>query len=148
VYNKVIMMGRLVADPETRTTPSGANVANFRIAVDRQFQNKDGERKADFFTAIAWRTSADFISKYFHKGDMILIEGELQTRQYDDKDGNKRTATEIVVSRASFCGGKKDAKPDVEPQKSNYPDYSKMMGVPTIQSDGQQAFTDDDDLPF
>ena len=105
MYNKVIMIGRLVADPELRTTPNGVNVASLRIAVDRPY-SKGGERKSDFFNAVAWRQNAEFISRYFSKGKLIGIEGSLQTRDYTDKEGNKRTAFEIQVERAFFTESK------------------------------------------
>ena len=88
MYNKVIMMGRIVNDLELRSTPAGASVLSFRIAVDRRFQTKGEDRKSDFFNVVAWRNEAEFISRYFAKGRMILIEGELQNRSYQDKNGN------------------------------------------------------------
>ena len=104
MYNKVIMMGRLCAAPELKTTPQGVNVCSFRIAVDRRFQTKEGEKQSDFFNVVAWRQAGEFVNKYFGKGRMILIEGELQTRQYTDKDGNPSTRYEIVADRVSFTG--------------------------------------------
>ena len=87
MYNKVIMMGRLTRDPELKTTPSGVSVCTFSIAVDRRFQNKGEEKKADFFNIVAWRQNDEFVSRYFKKGSMILDEGALQTRSYTNKDG-------------------------------------------------------------
>lgn len=104
MFNKVIMMGRIVNDPELRTTPQGVSVCSFRIAVDRRFQTKGEEKKSDFFNVVAWRQQAEFVSRYFGKGRMILIEGELNTRQYTDKNGNPATWYEIVADRASFTG--------------------------------------------
>ena len=86
--NKVIMMGRICNDLELKITPSGTNVCSFRIAVDRNYQVKGEEKKTDFFNVVAWRTAAEFVTRYFAKGRMILIEGEMQTRQYTDKNGN------------------------------------------------------------
>lgn len=106
MYNKVIMMGRLVTDPELRTTPQGVNVCSFRIAVDRRFQQKGEEKKSDFFNVVAWRQQAEFVNRYFSKGRMILIEGELTTRNYTDKNGNPSTWYEIVTDRISFTGEK------------------------------------------
>lgn len=106
MYNKVIMMGRLVSDPELRTTPQGVNVCSFRIAVDRRFQQKGEERKSDFFNIVAWRQQAEFVNRYFSKGRMILVEGELTTRNYTDKNGNPSTWYEIVADRISFTGEK------------------------------------------
>ena len=104
MFNKVIMMGRIVNDPELRTTPQGVSVCSFRIAVDRRFQTKGEEKKSDFFNVVIWRQQAEFVSRYFGKGRMILIEGELNTRQYTDKNGNPATWYEIVADRASFTG--------------------------------------------
>ena len=100
MYNKVIMMGRIVNDLELRSTPAGASVLSFRIAVDRRFQTKGEDRKSDFFNVVAWRNEAEFISRYFAKGRMILIEGELQNRSYQDKNGNTAYITEIIVDRS------------------------------------------------
>ena len=106
MYNKVIMMGRIVNDLELRSTPAGASVLSFRIAVDRRFQTKGEDRKSDFFNVVAWRNEAEFISRYFAKGRMILIEGELQNRSYQDKNGNTAYITEIIVDRSTFTGEK------------------------------------------
>lgn len=103
MYNKAILIGRLVADPEMKTTQNGVSVTSFRIAVDRAFAK---ERKADFFSITCWRQQAEFVCKYFAKGKPIGIEGSIQNRDYTDKDGNKRTATEIVADRVFFVGGK------------------------------------------
>lgn len=113
MLNVVALMGRLVYDPELKTTQNGTNVCSFRIAVDRSFTRQGEERKADFIDVTAWRQTAEFVSKYFHKGSMIAIEGSLQTRQYQDKNGNNRTATEVLASQVSFCGGKATEKPAV-----------------------------------
>ncbi len=107
MYNKVIMLGRIVQDLELKTTPTGVSVLSFRIAVDRRFQNKGEDRKADFFDCVAWRQEAEFISRYWTKGRPILVEGELQNRSYVDKNGNTRYITEIIVDRATFTGDKK-----------------------------------------
>ncbi len=104
--NKVIMMGRIVNELELKTTPQGTLVCSFRIAVDRNFQKKGEERKSDFFNVVAWRNTAEFITRWFGKGRMILIEGELQTRQYTDKNGNPSTWYEILVDNAYFTGEK------------------------------------------
>ena len=106
MLNVVAIMGRLVADPELRTTPNGVNVASFRIACDRNFARQGEQRQADFIDIVAWRQQADFVCKYFQKGSLIAIEGSLQTRQYQDKNGNNRTAFEIVAGNISFAGSK------------------------------------------
>lgn len=103
MLNSVVIMGRLTADPELRQTQSGVSVTGFTVAVDRKFNNGE-EKIADFFNVVAWRQTADFVTKYFRKGKMIAIQGCLQTRSYDDKDGNKRYVTEILAENVSFCG--------------------------------------------
>lgn len=106
MYNKVIMMGRICSDPELKTTLNGTNVCSFRIAVERRFQQKGEERKSDFFNVVAWRSTGELVNKYFGKGRMILVEGEMQTRQYTDKSGNQSTWYEINAERISFTGEK------------------------------------------
>ena len=129
MLNNVILMGRLVADPEIRTTTSGKSVANFRIAVDRAF-SKDGNKQADFITIVAWEKTAVFIGKHFSKGSMIALRGEIQTRSYEDNNGNKRTATEVIAREVSFCGGKNEGNGNAPSQ----PDFEEI--------------TDDEELPF
>ncbi len=107
MYNKAILMGRICNDLDLKTTPSGATVLSFRIAVDRSYQVKGEERKSDFFNVVAWRATAEFISRFFSKGRMILVEGELQTRQYVDKNGSTQTVVELVVDNARFTGESK-----------------------------------------
>lgn len=104
MYNRAILIGRLVADPEMRTTTTGINVASFRIAVDRY--SKSAERKADFINIVAWRQTGEFVCRYFTKGKAIGIEGSIQTRDYTDKENNKRTAFEVVADRAFFVESK------------------------------------------
>ena len=106
MLNVVAIMGRLVADPELRTTPQGTNVCSFRIACDRNFARQGEQRQADFIDIVAWRQQAEFVSKYFQKGSLIAIEGSLQTRQYQDKNGNNRTAVEVVANNINFAGSK------------------------------------------
>lgn len=105
MINSVVIMGRLTKDPELKTTQSGLSVVSFTVAVDRKYQ-KGSERQADFLNVVAWRHTAEFVEKYFHKGSMIAIHGSIQTRTYEDKNGNKRTAVEIVADNVSFCGSK------------------------------------------
>lgn len=108
MINNCTFMGRLVRDPELKRTGSGVAVCSFCIAVDRNYTPKDSEKVADFIDMVAWRGTGEFISKWFSKGDMIAVTGELQTRMYEDKDGNKRKAVEVVVNNASFCGKKNE----------------------------------------
>lgn len=109
MYNRAVLMGRICNDLEVKTTPAGANVLSFRLAVDRGYQAKGEERKSDFFNIVAWRNNADFISRFFSKGRMILVEGELQTRQYVDKNGSTQTVVELVVDNARFTGEPKSS---------------------------------------
>ena len=104
MLNCAVLMGRLTADPVLKTTTSGKEVCSFQIAVDKTV---NGERKADFINIVAWEGSAVLVEKYFRKGSMIAIQGSIQTRPYEDKHGNKRTAFEIVAREISFCGDKK-----------------------------------------
>ena len=106
MLNVIALMGRLVADPELRTTTSGINMARFRIACDRNFARQGEQRQADFLDVVAWRSQADFVCKYFQKGSLIVIDGSIQTRQYQDKNGNNRTAVEIVANNINFAGPK------------------------------------------
>lgn len=114
MINNVTLMGRFTHSVELKKTPSGASVVNFTLAVDRRFTGGGGEKITDFLDCVAWNQTADFISKYFKKGDMIAVIGEVQTREYTGRDGNKKKAVEIVVSNVSFCGGanKKDEPQD------------------------------------
>lgn len=137
MLNNVILMGRLVADPELRTTNTGKSVANFRIAVDRAY-SKGGNKEADFITIVAWESTADFISKYFSKGSMIALRGEIQTRNYEDNSGNKRTATEVLAREVSFCGGKNETSPAP----------AQTPAAPTYQPTGDDFEEIPDDLPF
>lgn len=109
MLNCAIIMGRLTADPELKKTPSDVSVTSFTVAVDRKY-NKDEEKVADFINVVAWRGSADFVCKYFKKGQMIAVQGEIQTRNYDDKDGIKRWVTEIIADNVSFCGSKSNTQ--------------------------------------
>lgn len=106
MYNKVTMIGKLTADPDYRHTPSGTAVASFRIAVGRKYVCKGGKRKYDYFNVSCWRSDADFVSKHFSKGQMVLVEGEMQTEQYTDRNGNPATRYEILAERVSFTSEK------------------------------------------
>lgn len=104
MLNRVILMGRITQDLELRQTPNGISVLTFNIAVDRGYSKQGEDRQTDFITCVAWRQSAEFISRYFGKGRMIAIEGSLRTRTYDDKNGTKHYVTEVYVDNASFTG--------------------------------------------
>lgn len=154
MLNVVVLMGRLARDPELKTTQSGNSVCTFSIACDRSYTAKDEERKADFFTITAWRQTAEFICKYFQKGSLIAIEGSLQTRQYQDKNGNNRTTTEVLASRVSFAGSKASGSPSAqssEQQTENYAQNANVSQNATQMASGSDDFSvidDSDDLPF
>lgn len=127
MLNRVIIMGRIVADPELRATPAGVSVCTFRIACDRDFKNKQtGERETDFVNIVTWRQTAEFVSRNFSKGRMIVAEGRLQIRPYTDKEGNKRTAAEVVAESVYFA----DSRPKDDTQ--NPMEYAS----PESDSDG------------
>ena len=130
--NRVILMGRLTADPELRQTPQGTAVTSFTIAVDRRIKTENGQQ-ADFITCVAWRKTAEFICRYFQKGRMIAIEGQLQSRSWDTQDGKRQYATEVIVDNVSFTGEK--------PQTEN------TDGLQTENTDGF-TYLPDDDTPF
>lgn len=115
MLNRIILMGRLVRDPELRRTQSGTAVTSIRIAVDRDFKSQNGEKQADFFDVVAWRATAEFVAKYFTKGRMAVVEGRLQTRDWTDKDGSKRVATEIVAEKVYFGDSRRSADAGAEP---------------------------------
>lgn len=140
--NKVILMGNITRDPENSQTNSGISYTRFSIAVNRRFTNAEGEREVDFINCTAWRSTADFVAKYFKKGSKILVIGSIQTRQYDAQDGSKRTATDVVVDEVYFTGGRQDGganseAPDAEP---------KAAGKSNRQAKLEPV--EEDDLPF
>lgn len=126
MLNNISIMGRLTTTPELRKTPNDVSVTKFRIANTRNYKNTDGEYKADFFDVTAWRGTADFITKYFSKGELITIEGNLEADEYTDKNGNKRVSVYINASRAHFCSGKNDgSKTDSLNNDTDFiPDFS------------------------
>lgn len=144
MLNVAVLMGRLTGDPEIRVTPDGKKVASFSVACDRDFKNRDGERQTDFLNIVAWEKTAEFLEKYFHKGDLISIEGRIQARQYQDRNGNNRTAVEIVARNVFFAGGKKDiagqAKPAPAPQNAG--------SFEPVKDDGFALIDDEEDLPW
>lgn len=135
MLNVICLMGRLVADPELRYTPSGVACCTFRIAVERNFAKQGEARKADFIDIVAWRQAAEFVCKWFAKGAMIGVNGRLETRNYEDKNGNKRTAYEVVADNLHFGGGK------AEPGRQAAP-------YMPAGSDDYEVINNDDDLPF
>ena len=147
MLNTVILMGRLTADPELRTTNTNLSVLSFSVAVDRSYQSQGQERQTDFINCVASRQNADFISKYFRKGQMIAIEGAIQTRSYEDKTGAKRTAFEVIVNRASFCGSKSETG---SAPADRYP--TPAAAPASFQNNAADDFSGvdaaEDDLPF
>ena len=107
MLNKAIIMGRLVADPELKTTGAGTSVCSFTVAVDRRFVKQGEERQTDFIDCVAWRTTAEFLAKYFTKGRMVNVVGSIQKRNWEDKEGNKRQTTELIADEINFCGDKR-----------------------------------------
>ncbi|MBQ3023581.1 MAG: single-stranded DNA-binding protein [Clostridia bacterium] len=141
MLNKVILMGRFTRDPELRSTPQGISTCSFSIAVDRNFVRQGEERKADFINCVAWRQTAEFISKYFRKGSMVALEGSIQTRTWDDQDGKKRYATDVVVSQVYFAESKRDSQPAGEESFSQVSDFGTLP-------EPISPMGTDDDLPF
>ena len=133
MLNSIIIMGRLTADPELKTTASGLSVTSFTVAVDRAYSKE--EKQTDFIPVVCWRGTADFVTKFFRKGSMIAVRGSLQTRNYEDKNGNKRTAFEVVADEVSFCGSKSESS-------GNEAAQTDSTGFPDTSDDI------DDDLPF
>ncbi len=147
MINRVVLMGRLTADPELRQTPNGISVASFSVAINRNYSSKSGERQTDFINIVAWRQTAEFVSRYFHKGNMIALDGSIQTRNYTDKNGNKRTAFEVVAENVSFCESKasQNAAPqEAMPSPASAPAVSYSSG----SVDDFAELDTDDDLPF
>ena len=148
MLNHITIMGRLVRDPELRRTGSGVAVASFRVAVDRDFAPKDGgERKTDFINCVAWRQTGEFVSKYFAKGRMIVVDGRLEMRDWTDKEGNKRTSAEINVENAYFGDNKRDGdnSGSFSAPSAGFGGYS-APAAPV--SDFAQLDDDDAQLPF
>lgn len=144
--NKIVLMGRLTATPELRTTPNGTSVTSFTIAVQRDYAKAGEERVTDFIDIVAWRGTAEFVTKYFTKGSMIAVAGSLQTRSYVDKNGNNRKAFEVLAENVYFTGSKRD---------SSYGDdssYSQSSAPAASYSSGStgdfESIPTDDDLPF
>ena len=149
MLNCAVIMGRLVADPELRTTTSGISVTSFRVAVDRRGRQGE-ERQADFIDVVAWRQTAEFVSRYFRKGSMIAVQGSIQTRNYEDRNGNKRTAVEIVADNVSFCGSKAETGTSGGSARFDEP-ARPQSSAPAYASGSMGDFSDiqdDDELPF
>lgn len=146
MINVAVVVGRLTSDPELKKTSSGISVCSFTVACNRSYASKDGERQADFIDIIAWRNTADFICRYFKKGSAIGIEGTIQTRTYEDRNGVKRKAVEVIASNVSFVESKTS--------QSGKPSYATAPQAPDFESGNAEDFAVvsddafDEDLPF
>ena len=147
MLNNVVLMGRLTADPELRQTSTGIEVTSFSIAIDRGYVRLGEERQTDFINCVAWRQTAKFITSYFRKGQMIAVTGSIQTRNYEDKNGNKRVATDIVVNSASFCGSKCENS-SAPSQRDSVPYSAPAASYSTAVASDFEELQGDDDLPF
>lgn len=162
MLNVVALMGRLVRDPELRKSPSGVSVTTFTIAVDRSFVKQGEQRQADFIDIVCWRGTAEFVCKYFHKGSMVAVNGSIQTRTYQDKNGNNRKAFEIVADNVHFAGAKnQESQQETVPAAQTSIDGGKMYpseklsdystdrnAVAAPTNDGFTVIDDNEDLPF
>ena len=168
MINRVVLMGRLVADPELKTTNTGISVTSFRIAVDRNYVKAGEQRQADFFDIVAWRSSAEFVCRNFSKGSLIAVDGQLQSRNYQTKDGQNRTAIEVVADNVSFTGERRDTSgtygggySQAAPASTRANAYGGSQVAPEApavpqqpaaysagSADDFQAMPLDDDLPF
>ena len=138
MLNNVVLIGRLTTTPELKQTNSGVEVTSFTIAIDRGYTKPGEEKQTDFINCTAWRGTAKFITSYFTKGQMIAVTGSIQTRNFEDKNGNKRVATEVVCSNATICGSKNE---------NNNNNVSNSPAVPSIKVDDFEELLDDD-CPF
>ena len=124
MLNHIVIMGRLTRDPELRTTQAGVSVTSFTVAVDRDFGGRDGgERQTDFIDCVAWRSTGEFVSKYFHKGSMIVVSGRLQSRKWQDRDGNNRTNWEVIADNVYFGESRRDSE-----SNGSYGSYDSNRG--------------------
>jgi single-strand DNA-binding protein len=155
MLNVAIIMGRLTADPELKSISSGIPVCTFRVAVDRRFKGQNEDRQADFINVVAWRQTAEFVSRFFRKGSMIAVQGSIQVRNYEDKNGNRREAVEIVADNVSFTGNKSESggfgREDVPLPPPPPERRAEGQPAPTYSNAGAADFDEiagDDDLPF
>ena len=158
MLNHIVIMGRLTRDPELRTTQSGVSVTSFTVAVDRDFGGRDGgERQTDFIDCVAWRQTGEFVSKYFHKGSMIVVSGRLQSRKWQDRDGNNRTSWEINADNVYFGESRRDSDSNRSDSYSNnyssnsgsYGGYdSGRTGAPAASNTFVELDDGDGELPF
>ena len=141
MLNKVVIMGRFTKDPELRRTGSGTAVTSFSLACDRDFKSQSGEKETDFIEVVAWKNTAEFVSKYFGKGRMAVVDGRLQIRDWTDKDGNRRTTAEVVADNVYFADSKRSESNDN--QKENFNALSGRLSddfVPISEEGGEIPF--------
>lgn len=143
MLNKIIIMGRMTRDPELRRTGSGTAVTSFSLAVDRDFKSQSGEKETDFIEVVAWKNTAEFVSKYFSKGRIAIVEGRLQIRDWTDKDGGKRRSAEVVADNVYFGDSKRDGGTG---DYGAAPTYSAP--APVGQTDFAEIGEEDGELPF
>ena len=154
MLNKIFLMGRLARDPELRRTQTGTPVASFRLAVDRDFKDRNtGERATDWIDVVAWRQTAEFVSRYFTKGRMAVVEGRLQIRDWTDKEGNKRTTAEVVADQVYFGDSKRDGDGGGYASSGGYsapaaPAAPSGFGAPAGGDQFAELSDDDGELPF
>ena len=147
--NSICLLGRLTADPELRNTPNGISVTNFDVAVDRSYTPKGQEKQVDFIPVQAWRQTAEFVCRYFRKGQRIALQGSLQSRSYTDKDGNKRTAYEVVADNVFFAESKNGGAAPASHYDNQVPQYSEPQPAFSTASSGDfEEIVSDDELPF
>lgn len=154
MLNTTVLMGRLTADPELRHTPSDISVTSFTLAVERSYVKSGGDRQVDFIDIVAWRSTAEFVCKYFRKGQLVAVQGSIQTRTYQDKNGNNRKAFEIIADNVYFAEPKRDNS-----SFSNQNTTSQSRNFDTIETEDNSSYSNgniddfeevpmDDDLPF
>ncbi len=152
MLNVAVLMGRLVADPELRHTPNDISVTSFTVAVDRSYVKSGAERQADFIDIVAWRGTAEFVCKYFHKGQLIAVQGSIQTRSYTDKEGNRRKAFEVVADNVHFAEPKRDGTHSQNDNSYHSNTNSAPEQPAPAYSSGDtgdfEEIDTDDDLPF
>ena len=153
MLNHITIMGRLTRDPELRTTQAGVSVTSFTVAVDRDFGGRDGgERQTDFIDCVAWRSTGEFVSKYFHKGSMIVVSGRLQSRKWQDRDGNNRTSWEINADNVYFGESRRDGDSSRDSYSNNTYSGSYDSGRSSAPAPASNTFVELDDgdgeLPF
>ena len=149
MINRVVLMGRMVADPELKTTNGGISVTSFRIAVDRNYVKQGEQRQADFIDIVAWRSTAEFVCNHFGKGSLVAVDGQLQSRQYQTKDGQNRSVVEVIADNVSFTGERREAPPiDVAPTYEKPTYYPPQRQQTFTETEQQRNNLFDDDLPW